>query len=95
MATRLAIRLETQPAQLLVRIENNLLGTLPLALSQLSTALETEGVTFENLPNELHERWIAADGRHRIEVIAAEYIQQPEAMRRFVDSVREVIPKRN
>ena len=58
----------------------------------MSDALETEGVEFDDLPAELRRRWITKDGRHRIEIIPAEYIQEPDAMRRFVDAVREVVP---
>lgn len=82
---------ENRPG-LLVTLDHNLVGTLPQALSRLSDALDTEGVDFDDLPAELRRRWIARDGRHRIEVVPAEYIQEPGAMRRFVDAVRVVAP---
>ena len=92
-AIQLAKHLQAPEPALLMTIENNLVGTLPQALRRLNDALETEGVEFDDLPTELRRRWITPDGRHRIEIIAAEYIQEPGAMRRFVDAVREIIPE--
>lgn len=91
-ANRLGSRLQNSPPGLLMLLDHNLVGTLPQALSRLSDALETEGVEFGDLPPELRQRWITKDGRHRIEIVPAEYIQEPDAMRRFVDAVREVVP---
>ena len=92
MARRLESRLQNSQPGLLMLLDHNLVGTLPQALSRLSDALETEGVEFDDLPAELRRRWITKDGRHRVEIIPAEYIQEPDAMRRFVDAVREVVP---
>ena len=92
-ARRLETRLQQPEPSLLVTLEQNLVGTLPQALTRLSDALETEGVELADIPDELRRRWVAADGRHRLEVIAAEYIQEPGAMRRFVEAVRDVIPE--
>ena len=91
-ALQLKERLSTTQPTLLGNLDRNLVGTLPLALLRLSDAIDAEGVAFEDLPQDLRQRWISADGYHRIEVIAAEDIQQPDTLRRFVDSVREVIP---
>ena len=93
VATKLNERLASPAApELAIILERNLVGTLPQALSRLFATLNTEGVEFDDLPSEIRRRWITADGRHRIEVIPAEFIQDPAAMRRFVDEVRKVLP---
>ena len=92
-AKRLETQLQQPELSLLVTLDQNLVGTLPQALTRLRDALETEGVEPEDIPDELRRRWVAADGRHRIEVIPTEYIQEAGAMRRFVDAVRAVVPE--
>ena len=95
-AKSLSEHLQTNDSQgdgFLNSLDHNLVGTLPSTLSTLAAALETAGVEFEDLPAELRRRWIAPDGRHRVEIFATEYIQEPGAMRRFVESVLTVVPQ--
>ena len=92
-ATQLLNRLKSPQTLSILHLENNLLGTLPRALRQLSNALDTEGVALDDLPGELRRRWISPDGLHRVEIFAAQDIQQPGSMRRFVDAVQAVVPQ--
>ena len=78
--------------QLLTRLRGALLGTLPAQLEQLSEALQAQPVTLADLPSALRERWIAPDGRWRLQVWPRERLDNNVAMQRFVDQVRDADP---
>ncbi|MFQ6018153.1 MAG: flippase-like domain-containing protein [Kiloniellaceae bacterium] len=93
-ARRLAaalLRLDFTEATL-ARLDEALLGGLPRRLYALSEGLEAAQVTLEDLPDEVRDRRLAADGRARIEVIPGADLRDPTARRRFVDAVRTVAP---
>ena len=73
-------------------LEEALVGNLPGRLRGLFEAMKAEPVTLESLPASLKARYVAADGRARIEVFPAERLTNEDALRRFVDSVREIAP---
>jgi hopanoid biosynthesis associated RND transporter like protein HpnN len=73
-------------------IEDILLGTLPRQLDGLQNALSAESVTIEDLPRELLERMVSADGTVRINVSPAEDLNDDKKMAEFVAAVREVAP---
>lgn len=77
----------------LARLEAALLGGLPRRLADLGASLDAEAVTLEELPPALRDRWIAADGRARIEVMPRDDLRDPAARRRFVDAVQAVAPE--
>ena len=80
-------------AQLLETLEASLLGGFEERLRRLFTALEpVEPVTFDDLPQSLVEREIAADGRVRVHVYPTEDLTDNQALRRFVDTVRAKAP---
>lgn len=74
----------------LEQLQNSLLVNLPRSLVRLKRALEpeTDGV----LPAELKNRWISDSGIERINIQPAEDIDQGDALRRFVETVRSVVP---
>jgi len=61
-------------------------------LARLEKALDPEPVAIEDLPRPLRERWVAVDGRHRIEAVPRENLDDTHARRRFVEGVRAVAP---
>ena len=83
-------------------------GTGPVALKELGDALTrempgivadlrtkflvTQPATMDDIPPELREEWIAADGRVRLHVSPATDIGNPEAMRVFTEAVQTVSP---
>lgn len=89
----LAVRSFEEQQDLLARLEQALLGTLPGRLEDLRTSLNATPVSRESLPEDLVERWVAADGRHRIEVFPEERLDKNVELRRFVSAVQAVAPK--
>lgn len=73
-------------------VERSLLGSLPGRLDALRASLDAGLVGAEDLPEELVRRWVSPAGLHRVEVIPRENVGETEALRRFVDGVREVAP---
>lgn len=78
--------------QLLKTLEANVIGSLPERLRAFQAALAPSRITIETLPNSLVERWVAKDGRCRIEVYPREDLSNDSALRHFVDAVRTVAP---
>jgi predicted RND superfamily exporter protein len=54
--------------------------------------LPSEPVGVDDLPEELRRRYLAADGRARVEVFASEDLTRPGALDRFADAVAAVRP---
>ena len=77
----------------LMRLEGLWLAGLPGRLEALGTALEADSVTLEDLPEALRARYLAADGRARVEVLPVEDLRAPAARARFVDAVRAIAPE--
>jgi hopanoid biosynthesis associated RND transporter like protein HpnN len=75
------------------RLQDSLLGSLPPRLETLKASLKAQPVTFDDLPRDLVERWVAKDGRYRIEVSPKEKLDQNAALRRFVTTVQKVAPR--
>ena len=82
----------TTPQQGRENREEGLCSSIRNLLADLRLALTTSGVTLADLPEDLRQRQITADGRVRIEVFPREDINDNEALRRFVTAVRTVAP---
>ncbi len=76
----------------LARLERALMLFLPGRLKRLSDALDAGEVTIGDLPDSIRTRYIAADGRARVQVFPKNDINIGDAMRRFVDDVRRIAP---
>jgi len=76
----------------LLELENRLLTGLPGRLDALSESLEAEAFGLADLPRQLHDRNIAADGRALIEVVPQVALNNRDDVRGFVDAVRTVAP---
>ncbi|UCE84729.1 MAG: MMPL family transporter [Deltaproteobacteria bacterium] len=79
-------------AALIAELESNLLGDLPDGLRRLEAALGATRVEVDDLPRELVASSVADDGRVRVQVFPREDLSDDAALRRFVESVRGVIP---
>ena len=74
-------------------LERDLLGGFPERLRRLYAALEpVEPIAFDDLPQSLVAREVAADGRYRVQAFPADDITDDSAMRRFIAAVRSVAP---
>ena len=73
-------------------IEPLVIGDFPAVLGRLRQLLSAGPVTLEDLPAELRERYLAADGRARIEVFPKADLSDRQALRDFVAVVRSVAP---
>jgi len=76
----------------LARLRDNAVGSLPDQLADLEQALEPEEVTLENLPQEIRDQMLAADGRARIQVFPAKDVFEGEALDEFMAAVSAVAP---
>ncbi len=75
------------------RLDTSLFAGLPDALATLRERLGAAPITRAALPARLADRWVAPDGRVRIEVFATENLREPWAQDRFVDAVQTVRPE--
>ena len=73
-------------------LERRLLSTLYRQLVHLRTALTAERVSFTTLPESLLTRFVADDGRARIEVRSAKNPKDPENLLRFTTAVQAIAP---
>jgi len=85
--------LETQRA-LSAELEERLVGGLPPMMAKLRSGARGGGAArLEDLPAGLRERWIAADGRLRLQVVPTGRLETFEQIRTFVDDVRGEVPE--
>ena len=84
---------EPGPARL-ADLTDRLLRNLPAAVDRLRDALSAEPVDAASVPAALRDRWVAEDGRAKVEIHAVAPIHRDrEALRRFVESVRNAAPR--
>lgn len=88
----LQISEQAAQTQLMSRLDNNLLGSLPESLDRLKLSLQAGPVQAQDLPSDLVQRWVSNGGIYRIEVYPKEDLSDIKALRRFVSAVRSVAP---
>jgi hopanoid biosynthesis associated RND transporter like protein HpnN len=85
--------LASEPTTLdLDALENDLFGEMPELFEEVLDALPARTVTLDDLPGDLARRYLAADGRARVEVFADGSLTEPGALERFSDLVHSVRP---
>ncbi len=80
------------PASALRELETRLLGDLPRQLQRLQRLVSAGPVSLKELPLDLTSRYVAPDGRARVEVFPSEDLAGNPAMGRFVRAVQSVAP---
>jgi len=73
-------------------LERDLLSALVSEISKLNVSLDAESFGVDELPAEITRRWIAADGRYRVDILPTENIRDAQALRSFVDTVLPLVP---
>ncbi|MDO9453946.1 MAG: MMPL family transporter [Stagnimonas sp.] len=96
-AARLAKALEAlqstpRPLEAVALLRSNLLDTLGGQIAQLRLSLTAHAVTAEDLPLWLRARWLAEDGRQRVEIWPRAVLDDNDSTRTFVRSVQAVVP---
>lgn len=76
----------------LEQLDRSLLMNLSFVLNQLRRALKAEAFGVQDLPKDLRSRYVAKDGRYRIEVSPRYNITENENLELFVDEVRAIAP---
>jgi hopanoid biosynthesis associated RND transporter like protein HpnN len=80
-------------AQLLANLNARLVGSLPDRLHAFRTALEPRPITRQDVPDDIREWWIAADGRERVELRSALPLDTRARLSAFVDAIRRDQPR--
>jgi len=92
-AARLAAALGPVMAKGGAMLEAHLLQGLAGRLESLKAALKARPVTLESLPESLRQRWLATDGRARIEVYPKHDLRTRAPLEAFVTQVRTKAPR--
>ena len=80
-------------AQNLIELQSRIMGGLPEELKRMDLALRAGPVTLDSLPQALRHRYVAADGRARVEVFPKQSLVHDAAMERFVSAVQALAPQ--
>jgi hopanoid biosynthesis associated RND transporter like protein HpnN len=80
------------PEPALAQLRANAVGSLPDQLGDLEQALAPEEVTLANLPPELRDQMLAADGRARIQVFPRKDVFEGAALEEFMGTVAAAAP---
>lgn len=73
-------------------LEESLFGGLPTLLEDILDRLPERTVRIDDLPDDLRRRYLAADGRARVEIFSTARFSEPGALERFYDLVHSVRP---
>jgi hopanoid biosynthesis associated RND transporter like protein HpnN len=85
--------LGTAPDLTLIAADRSMVRFLPMQLDRLRSALQAKPVTEPDLPPEIHDSWIAPDGRPRLQVTPKASIRGSAALHSFVAEVQGIVPQ--
>jgi len=74
------------------KLEQMVLSNLPVLFHDLETSLRASAVKESDLPRELFSRYVAPDGRYRVEVFPKENVLKTASLKRFVRAVSALAP---
>jgi len=83
---------ETADDDTLALLSTALLVGFDDALEPLKLSLEAGPVSLEDIPTELHDTFVAQDGRYRIQISPADLNPDIETLTQFVQAVRSIAP---
>ncbi|HXV74466.1 MAG TPA: MMPL family transporter, partial [Sphingomonadales bacterium] len=84
---------DEEGAGLRALLAENLFYWFPALLDKLEAGLAAEGVSFADIPETITERFVAADGRWRLEVFPREAMAGPKHVTAFVEEVAAAAPE--
>ncbi|MBB4266774.1 MMPL family transporter [Roseospira visakhapatnamensis] len=88
-----AVLARADQADALAGVDRALTADLPPVLDRLRDSLTAGPVTLADLPASLRDRYLAPDGRARVEARSALDVRDPDQLARFVDAVRAEVPE--
>ena len=74
------------------RLEADVFGDLPGVVEDMIDAIPTRTVTMEDLPADLLSRYVAPDGRARVEIFSEAYLNDHGELERFNDLIHAIRP---
>ena len=77
---------------LLCRLQNNLIGSLPLVIRDLAKSLTASEFSQRDLPKDLLERWISSDGLYRLQIFPKKNLDDIGNLREFIIDAQQVDP---
>ncbi|HEX2238522.1 MAG TPA: MMPL family transporter [Gammaproteobacteria bacterium] len=80
------------PERVLPAFNKNLIGDLPDVLTRLRSLLKARPVSLAEIPKDVRQQYITADGRARVQVFPSESMNNTSAMRQFVAAVQAIAP---
>ncbi len=83
---------ESADAMAYDRLTEALFRYFPAAIGRIRNALNAAGVTLSDLPDSLNDRYLAANGKVRVEVFPAKDLNDQAALKEFVLAVQASYP---
>lgn len=80
------------PENALKQLRGSVVGDLPQNLAQLRNLLQPQHIELKDVPQDLRERYVTADGRARVEVFPRINVIDNKELRRFVSEVKKAAP---
>jgi hypothetical protein len=80
-------------AQIVPDLDKALLSGLLHRLDLLGQLMQAKPIGLTDLPSELRDSWIAADGEARVEVFPKGDARDPAVLKQFVDAVHRIAPQ--
>lgn len=76
--------------KLLDTVQNSLLAPLPTTINSLRESLKASPITMENLPKDIIERWVSADGLYRLQIFPKKDLNDLDNLREFIRATQQV-----
>ncbi|MEM8837132.1 MAG: MMPL family transporter [Pseudomonadota bacterium] len=80
-------QLKSRSPELLTQVESDLFLFFPDLISRIDQQLGVDEVTRENLPDSIKSRYVAEDGRWRIDIVPEGDVRDPKVLQDFVSAV--------
>lgn len=85
--------LDAEPRQqLLDQLQAAVLDYLPATLHNLQSGLQAHPVTLANLPKDIYDRWVSADGLYRLQIFPREDLNDLGHLRNFIREAQDLDP---
>ena len=87
------LRLPDRAASRWDLLQDNLMGSFPMALHRLETAFQAQSITLARLPESLRKRYLNGKGVARVQVFSRWNLNHLDRLRQFVRQVTHVAPR--